>query len=134
MALVIAATGLTAGLLAGCGSGSSASTAAPAAAPTTATAASQPTASGSATDQASSATIHINSYKFQAPASVSAGSTVNVMNMDSEAHTVTADSGGAFDVKAPPGKTVSFTAPSKPGKYPFHCDYHSEMHGVLIVT
>jgi plastocyanin len=55
------------------------------------------------------------------------------MNMDGENHTVTADSGNAFDVKATAGTTVTFTAPSKPGTYPFHCTYHSNMHGVLVV-
>jgi plastocyanin len=28
---------------------------------------------------------------------------------------------------------VTFTAPNKPGTYPFHCTYHSNMHGVLVV-
>jgi plastocyanin len=25
------------------------------------------------------------------------------------------------------------TAPSQPGEYPFHCSYHPNMHGTLIV-
>jgi plastocyanin len=77
--------------------------------------------------------IMIKSFAFTTPMSVKAGSTVTVMNEDSETHTVTADSGNAFDVTAPPGKTVTFTAPSRPGTYPFHCSYHSEMHGTLHV-
>lgn len=55
------------------------------------------------------------------------------MNMDGEAHTVTADTGSAFDDKATAGAVTTFTAPSKPGSYPFHCTYHSNMHGVLVV-
>jgi plastocyanin len=78
--------------------------------------------------------IHIDTFKFMPPISVTAGATVSVMNMDDEAHTVTADSGKAFDVMAPGGQTVTFTAPTTPGKYPFHCTYHSNMHSVLIVT
>lgn len=77
--------------------------------------------------------IHISSFMYAVPASVPPGATVSVMNMDGENHTVTADSGHAFDVKATAGGTVTFTAPSKPGSYPFHCTYHSNMHGVLVV-
>ena len=78
--------------------------------------------------------VHIDSFKFMVPASVKAGSTVTVMNMDGEAHTVTADAGSAFNVKVPGGGMATFTAPSKAGRYPFHCSYHSDMHGVLVVT
>jgi len=76
--------------------------------------------------------IHIDGFRYTTPTSVPPGVQVQVMNMDGEAHTVTADAGG-FDVQAPVGQTVTFTAPSKPGRYPFHCDYHANMHGVLIV-
>jgi plastocyanin len=79
------------------------------------------------------AMIHISSFKYAVPASVAPGATVSVMNMDGENHTVTADSGNAFDVMATAGTTVTFTAPKKPGTYPFHCTYHSNMHGVLVV-
>ena len=78
-------------------------------------------------------TIMIEKFAYTTPASVSPGATVEVMNMDGSAHTVTADSGNAFDVKATPGKTVTFTAPTEPGTYDFHCTYHSNMHGTLVV-
>jgi len=55
------------------------------------------------------------------------------MNMDGEAHTVTADEWNAFDVQVAGDATGSFTAPMEPGSYPFHCSYHSNMHGVLVV-
>jgi plastocyanin len=58
---------------------------------------------------------------------------ITVLNKDEEAHTVTADSGDAFDDKATPGASTQFQAPTKPGSYPFHCTYHSNMHGVLVV-
>jgi plastocyanin len=80
-----------------------------------------------------SAMIHIHDFRYLTPASVPPGAQVEVMNMDGEAHTVTADAGGSFDVQAPAGQTVTFIAPSKPGRYSFHCDYHAQMHGVLIV-
>jgi plastocyanin len=79
------------------------------------------------------AEIHIDKFKYTTPASVSPGAMVSVINMDGEAHTVTADSGNAFDDMATAGKTTMFKAPDKPGSYPFHCTYHSNMHGVLIV-
>ncbi|MGZ4508543.1 MAG: cupredoxin domain-containing protein [Blastococcus sp.] len=90
-------------------------------------------ASSSSGTAATDTTIHIEKFAYQVPSSVSPGATVSVMNMDGEAHTVTADSGSAFDVQATPGKTVTFTAPSTPGTYAFHCTYHSNMHGVLVV-
>ena len=55
--------------------------------------------------------------------------------MDGASHTVTSDQGGVFDVKADGGGgTVTLTAPTKPGTYPFHCTYHANMHGVLVVS
>jgi plastocyanin len=75
----------------------------------------------------------IEDFKYTVPASVAPGATVSVMNMDSEAHTITADEGNAFNVQTPPGKVVTFTAPTTPGSYAFHCTYHSNMHGVLVV-
>jgi plastocyanin len=64
---------------------------------------------------------------------VTPGATVSVVNMDGEAHTVTADTGNAFDDQAAAGTTTTFTAPSTPGSYPFHCTFHGNMHGVLVV-
>jgi plastocyanin len=49
-------------------------------------------------------------------------------------HTVTSDDGKSFDVTVNPGKTATFTAPSSPGTYKFHCKIHSSMHGTLTVT
>jgi plastocyanin len=77
--------------------------------------------------------VHIQDFGYQVPDSVSPGATVSVMNMDGEAHTVTADEGGAFDAQVTGDATGSFTAPMEPGSYPFHCTYHSNMHGVLVV-
>ena len=41
---------------------------------------------------------------------------------------------GGFDVTSDPGKTVTFTAPSKPGSYGFHCNIHNFMKATLTVT
>jgi plastocyanin len=123
-----------------CGSGSTAS-AAGGASSTVAAAASTPmsasmimssTPSGTTT-AAMSSMIMIESFKYSVPASVAPGAEVQVMNMDNQNHTVTADSATAFDVVAIAGKTVTFKAPTTPGTYAFHCAYHSNMHGTLIV-
>jgi plastocyanin len=88
---------------------------------------------GSVSGSSSAAVIHISKFAYQTPASVSPGATVTVMNMDGEAHTLTADSGSAFDTKIDPGKSATFTAPMKPGTYAFHCTFHGNMHGMLVV-
>ena len=91
------------------------------------------TASSGGTTSAQSAMIMIHDFAFKGPGSVAAGAEVTVMNMDSEAHTVTADGAGAFDVKVDPGKSATFRAPTAAGDYAFHCTFHSNMHGSLTV-
>lgn len=95
------------------------------------TASSMATPSGS-TGTMASATIHIKSFAYSGADSVPAGSTVTVMNMDNEAHTVTADD-GSFDAIVKAGTSITFTAPAKPGTYTYHCTYHSNMYGTLTV-
>jgi plastocyanin len=77
--------------------------------------------------------ITIKNFTFSGPSTVTPGASVMVTNQDNEAHTLTADTAGAFNIKIDPGKTVTFTAPTKPGNYPYHCDFHSNMHGTLTV-
>jgi plastocyanin len=89
--------------------------------------------SSSSSDAGSTAsTITIKNFTFTTPDSVAAGATVTVDNQDGTLHTVTSDEGDAFDDSASAG-TSSFTAPTKPGSYPFHCSVHPEMHGTLVV-
>ena len=76
--------------------------------------------------------IRIKDFAYSA-LTVSPGATVTVHNMDQEAHTVTSDMSGLFNVNVPPGQMVTFTAPTTPGRYAYHCTYHGNMHGVLIV-
>jgi plastocyanin len=98
--------------------------------------ASSPTASaaaGSSQPAAQPAVITISKFAYAVPESVPPGTMITVVNKDEEAHTVTADAGGAFDDKATPGANTQLKAPTKPGSYPFHCTYHSNMHGVLVV-
>jgi plastocyanin len=86
----------------------------------------------SRTTAAAAVTIHISASAYSDPGTVAPGATVTVMNMDARTHTVTAD-GGAFKVTAPSGSSVTFTAPTTPGTYPYHCEYHADMHGSLTV-
>jgi plastocyanin len=116
--------------VAGCGASGSASGAA-SDTPSASSASSQ-SAAGTGTAMSASV-ITIKDFSFTTPASVSPGATVTVDNKDGLDHTVTADRGGAFDSPAPAGKS-SFTAPTKPGSYPFHCSIHPEMHGTLVVA
>lgn len=81
-----------------------------------------------------SATITIKDFGYQGPVSVSPGAKITVKNQDPQAHTVTSDDGKAFDSAVDGGGgTVQFTAPTAPGSYPYHCTYHSNMHGTLVV-
>ena len=89
---------------------------------------------GTAGSSAGVASISIKDFDYGAPITVSPGATVMVTNMDSAEHTVTADQGSAFDVEVKEnGGTGTFTAPTAPGTYPFHCTYHPNMHGTLTV-
>ncbi len=78
--------------------------------------------------------ITIKDFAFQEPSSVTPGATVTVTNMDSQAHTVTSDDGSSFDVTVKGGGgTATFTAPTKPATYAYHCTFHPSMHGSLVV-
>lgn len=79
------------------------------------------------------AAITIKNFAFQGPASVSPGAKITVTNKDSTSHTVTSDTNGQFDVNVPGGGTATFTAPTKAGHYPYHCNIHPSMHGTLTV-
>jgi plastocyanin len=134
LALVVMLSGT-----AGCGAGSStpSATGNPTASttsvgPSASSATSAGTATGSA-PAASATAITIKDFAYQTPPSVSPGATVTVTNTDTAEHTVTADDGSAFDVEVKSSGTATFTAPSKPGTYPFHCTYHVNMHGTLTV-
>jgi plastocyanin len=124
-AIALAACLLAAGCSSSGGNSPSTSNAAPGGSTSMSTSAAAPK---------SAATITIKSFAFKLSGPAAAGSMVKVTNKDGEAHTVTADSGNAFDVTIQPGKTATFTAPSKAGSYPFHCNFHSDMHGSLTVS
>lgn len=91
-------------------------------------------APASATSASAATAITIRDFGYGAPLVVPAGAALTVTNMDSAEHTVSADDGSAFDVEVKgSGGTATFTAPSKPGTYAYHCRYHPNMHGTLTV-
>lgn len=120
--LVVA--GLCAVTLVACGSSGSSSS--------NATSGSSSSSASSSDAGSTASTITIENFGFTTPDSVSPGATVTVDNKDGTAHTVTSDDGSAFDDAAASG-TSTFTAPTKPGSYPFHCTIHPSMHGTLVV-
>lgn len=78
--------------------------------------------------------IVISDFAYTVPASVSPGQQITIVNKDSANHTVTADANNLFDIRVSGGGGMeTFTAPTTPGTYPFHCKYHANMHGSLTV-
>ena len=110
-------------LLASCGSSSNGSSTTSPASTSTATA-SAATAGG----------ITISGFAFSGTLTVKPGQKVTVTNKDSVAHPLTDLASNQFDTgNIPAGGTGTFTAPAKPGSYPFGCRYHSNMKGTLTV-
>ncbi|MEU3750161.1 cupredoxin domain-containing protein [Streptomyces narbonensis] len=80
--------------------------------------------------------ITIRGFAFQpADLKVRPGTTVTVVNEDSASHTVTATGSDAFDTgEIAGGRSATFTAPDKPGTYPFFCSIHPNMKATLTVA
>jgi plastocyanin len=114
-------------------SNSSSSSSAPSATSSTSAA-----ATGASTSQktVTGDSVVIKNFAFS-PASltVSPGAVVTVRNEDSVTHTLTdkADSKLFNTGPVSPGQTKTFTAPDKPGSYPFLCTIHQFMTGTLVV-
>lgn len=137
-AIAVGATALT-----GCSSASTKTAGSPPSTPAVATtAAGAPTTPAAVTtttaaaQPASGTRMTISSFTYDpTPITVAPGTTIAVKNLDGPEHTVTSDTKGLFladDISS--GKTVSFKAPAKAGRYTFHCEYHANMHGTLIVS
>ena len=122
-------------VLAGCSGSTTASTKAAstptASSPTSATT-STPATATKAPATTSAAVLTIKNFMYIVPASVKAGSTVMVKNVDGTAHTVTIKGSPALIVQ--PGATATLTAPAKPGTYPITCDFHGNMKADLVVS
>lgn len=81
---------------------------------------------------AAEAAIHGFAYD-PASVTVKAGEAVRFTNHDDQEHSITADAGG-FDEEAEGGGGTAVVSVDKAGTYPFHCRYHSSMHGTLVFT
>jgi plastocyanin len=82
-------------------------------------------------------TITIKNFTYHPKTvTVKPGTTIKVVNQDKQVrHTLTSDAKGAFNTHAiAGGATKTFTAPRKPKRYPYHCNYRSFMHGTLVVA
>jgi plastocyanin len=79
--------------------------------------------------------ITIRNFAFSPTVlTVGPGVTVTVTNKDSVTHTLTSDSGTFNSGDIPAGSTARFTAPTKPGNYPYRCNIHQFMTAVLHVS
>jgi len=58
--------------------------------------------------------------------------TVTFTNDDSAPHTVTADDGSFDSGNLNPGASWTYTF-TTPGTFTYHCNYHSFMHGTVVV-
>ncbi len=92
-----------------------------------------PTSAGANAASGAPDTITIQNFKFTS-ITVKPGATVTVKNMDTTTHTNTALKGqwDTGDIDA--GSSKTFTAPSTPGTYAFHCSIHNFMTGTLTVA
>jgi plastocyanin len=83
--------------------------------------------------RAQTVTATIQGFAFQpATLTVTVGTTVTWTNKDTAAHTVTSDTGVFDSGNMPNGATYSFTF-NQAGTFPYHCNYHSNMHGMVVV-
>ncbi len=76
------------------------------------------TASSTANNDSSAATITIANMSFGDPVTVAPGAKVTVKNDDSPEHSVTSRTAGQFDVEVGGGKQGTLTAPNAPGSTP----------------
>ncbi|MDC7336304.1 cupredoxin domain-containing protein [Streptomyces lydicus] len=79
--------------------------------------------------------ITVKDYAFKPAALVvRPGASVTVVNQDSVTHNVTATGGKAFATGSiKPGARATFTAPARPGAYPYFCSIHPYMKALLTV-
>jgi plastocyanin len=117
--------------------GAAATTTTAAATTTTAAGTTTTTAAGTTTTAGASGGTKIKIFNFAfipVTLTVKPGAKVTVTNSDTVTHTLTADA-GAFDTgDIAPGSSATFTAPSKPGTYTYHCSIHLFMKATLIVS
>lgn len=125
---------LAVGATAACGSTSDATSGPAASQPSSAAPSSDSSTTAPSVASAAKVVITIKDFDFQTPGSVPAGAEITVKNEDSASHTVTASGQGGFDVVIEGKSSATFTAPDKPGAYPYICRFHGNMTGTLTVA
>ena len=83
---------------------------------------------------AAPAAVSIEGFAFSSLEPVAPGSTIEVTNLDSAPHTLTATNGEFDTGNIDQNQTVTITAPSAPGTYEFFCAIHPSMTGQLVVS
>ena len=123
--------------LAGCGSSDSGGSSYGAKPTTTTAAPAAETTTTVAPAPTGGTTVSIKDFAF-APKSltVKVGDTVTWTNEDDSTHTATSDDSvtpkfDSGDIDTSKTGTVTFT---KAGTYAYHCDFHGNMHGTIVVT
>jgi plastocyanin len=107
---------------------------APAAATPSATTSAPATPSpGATTTPAAAPVITIADFSYDVPAQVPPGTTVEVVNQDREAHTVTLRGVDGPPLVVQGGSTASFRTPGA-GTYEIVCDFHGGMTAALVVA
>ena len=94
-----------------------------------------PTPAPTPTPSSGTAQVTISGFAFS-PLTVSVGTSVTWMNMDSVTHTASADSSSAFQFDTgniAPGATSGAIIFSSAGSFAYHCNIHSTMHGTIVV-
>jgi plastocyanin len=81
---------------------------------------------------AATATIEISDFAFS-DVTVAPGATITVVNRDDFPHTVTEADGAFSSGPVDGGGTGSFVAPTTPGTYEIHCNFHPQMSGTITV-
>jgi plastocyanin len=127
--MFVAAMALVAVLVTACGGSSSKNDSTNTA---TATSSESATSKNSPTATAG-ATITIENMAFGKPVTVAPGAEVRIVNNDTVEHSVTSDTAGVFDQDVDGEQKATLIAPKQAGEYPFHCSYHPNMKGTLIV-
>lgn len=89
-------------------------------------------APAAAEEPAQEPVITIADFAYEVPDTVPPGSTITVVNDDSEAHIVT--SSDDFNVTVTAGESTTFTAPEEPGEYTIICLFHGNMTATLVVA
>ena len=94
-----------------------------------------PAASPASVTSASAITVTIKNFAFHpANLTVGPGATITVRNEDQVIHTLTADSRAFNTGDVSNGVSVTFTAPTQPGTYPFRDLLRPFMTGVMTVS